>query len=126
MPKPVYVPTVAEATLTVDRSTAWRALLDLLQLTDRGDTRRRALAATEITETAVSLEPPWRLVLDATGGASPFHQETVVFVPDPAGCLAMWSALVLEPTDSVTRDYAEIVARQTPGRLRELTDRLAD
>jgi len=124
MAKPVYVPTVVEATLPVDRRVVWDALLQGLGITATGHTRRRLVGGTEVTETAISVEPPWRLVLDVSGGASPFHQETVVLVPDPQGCLAMWSALVLEPTEAATEAFAQAVAAAVPGRLDAVVRRL--
>jgi len=124
MAKPVYVPTVAETTLPVARLVVWDALIQGLGIAVTGDTRRRLVGETEVTETAISVEPPWRLVLDAPDGATSFHQESVVLVPDPGGCLAMWSALVLEPADAAGSAYAEAVAAAVGGRLDDLVARL--
>ncbi|MGI9601542.1 MAG: hypothetical protein ACR2QE_06645 [Acidimicrobiales bacterium] len=123
MSKPVYVPTVAEAALTVDRPTAWAALIALLEVGELADTTRRRLGAVPVVESVISLEAPWRLVLDADTPPCTFHQETIVLVPDQRGCLAMWSALVLEPTDATAAEYADAVAVEVPRRLADLVDR---
>ncbi len=125
MVKPVYIPTVAERVLPADRDTAWRALVDLVGVGAVGDTRPRALGGIPVTETAISVEPPWRLVLDARGGPTAFHQESIVLVPDAAGCLAMWSALVLEPDDDATTAYLNAVAGQVEPQLDQLSRRLS-
>lgn len=118
--KPVYVPTVAETVLPADRPTAWVALAGLVGIDRLGGTRARSIGGHEMSERAISFEAPWRLVLDAADPPTTFHQESIVLVPDDAGCLAMWSALVLEPVDDRSRHYAAAVAEQVPESLDRL------
>ena len=99
MARPIYVPTVAETTVPCSREQVFAAVEAELGVTASGDTTDRRLGSTVVTETVISHEPPWRLVLDATGPDGSFHQESFVAVPHADGCLVMWSALVAEPVD---------------------------
>lgn len=129
MARPIYVPTVCEQVLTVDRPAAFAALrdvlgVDALEADALGATHQRTVGDVNVIETVISHEPPWRLVLDADQHLGVFHQESIVLVPHAAGCLAMWSALVDEPRDERTAGYADAVSAAVAGRLGTLVDRL--
>ncbi len=120
--KPLLRTGVAERYLTVSRDAVWARVVAAMPTMEGSQPRAvtDADGATyAVTETTISHEPPWRLVVDVADGPIGFHQESVVIVPDPAGCIAMWSVLA-GPDEEAAHPYAIAVTDAAEARLANL------
>ncbi len=124
--KPLLRTGVAERHLTASRDAVWAKVTAAMPSFEQGQPRTVIDAFGEtydVTEVAISHEAPWRLVVDVTDGPIGFHQESVVIVPDPAGCIAMWSVLA-GPDDDAAHAYAIAVTDAAEARLADLLQEL--
>lgn len=125
-PTPVYRHHVVERLLAAERIEVFAAIVERMGLpaaVEVGAQRRVAVRGFELTETVISVEPPWRLAYEITEGAPIRRFQGVIhLVPESEGCRVVRSYLADPRPDGSSEPFLAL-ARATFGHW---ADRLAD